>query len=447
MKDLTRGNELKVIFFFSLPMLIGNVFQQLYNTVDSIVVGNFIGKGALAAVGASFPIIFLLVALVMGITMGSTIIIAQYYGARDMEKVKKAIHTTYIYSFWAGLAGSIIGFVLSRPLLLLLKTPEDIMPQAVIYLHIIFVGMLFSFGYNMISAILRGLGDSKTPLFFLIIATLVNIVLDLLFVVVFHWGVAGAAWATIIAQGVSFFGGMIYLNRKHELFAFKLSDIRFDPEIFKLSIRIGFPSGIQQMLVAAGNMALLRIVNIFGTDTVAAYTAATRIDTFASMPAMNLSQALSTFVGQNLGANKPERVKKGYKTSLFMASAISLTTTLIVVLFGESIMRLFTADLQVIHVGTRYLLIVGSFYIIFSSMFVTNGVLRGAGDTIIPMFVSLLSLWLIRVPVAALLSSRLGSDGIWWSIPVGWSFGFLLALANYLSGRWKRKAVVGNPVD
>ncbi len=166
MKDLTRGNELKVIFFFSLPMLIGNVFQQLYNTVDSIVVGNFIGKGALAAVGASFPIIFLLVALVMGITMGSTIIIAQYYGARDMEKVKKAIHTTYIYSFWAGLAGSIIGFVLSRPLLLLLKTPEDIMPQAVIYLHIIFVGMLFSFGYNMISAILRGLGTRRPRFFF-----------------------------------------------------------------------------------------------------------------------------------------------------------------------------------------------------------------------------------------------------------------------------------------
>ena len=233
MKDLTKGSELKAIFFFSLPMLIGNVFQQLYNTVDSIIVGNFIGKEALAAVGASFPIIFLLVSLIMGITMGSNIVIAQFYGARDMEGVKKAINTTYVYSFWAGVGISIIGFIVSKPLLILLKTPAEILPQAVTYLHIIFAGLLLAFGYNVISAILRGLGDSKTPLYFLIIATLVNIVLDLVFVVVFNWGVAGAAWATIIAQGVSFIGGLIYLDRTHDLFRFRISEIRFDYEVLK----------------------------------------------------------------------------------------------------------------------------------------------------------------------------------------------------------------------
>jgi putative MATE family efflux protein len=446
MKDLTVGNELKVIFFFSLPMLIGNVFQQLYNTVDSIVVGNFLGKEALAAVGASFPVLFLLVSLIMGITMGSTIIIAQFYGAKDMEGVKKAINTTYVYSFWSGLAISIIGFAVSKPFLILLKTPPEVLPQAVTYLHIIFVGILLSFGYNVISAILRGLGDSKTPLYFLIVATLVNIGLDLLFVVVFKWGVAGAAWATIIAQGVSFIGGMIYLDRTHELFKFRLSELRFDPEIFRLSIKIGLPSGLQQMLVAAGAMALLRIVNVFGTDTVAAYTAATRIDTFAAMPAMNLSQALSTFVGQNLGANKPERVKRGFKTSLLMSAVISILTTLIVVFIGEPIMGLFTSDPNVIHIGARYLLIVGSFYLVFSSMFVTNGVLRGAGDTLIPLFVTLLSLWLIRVPAAAILSPRMGSDGTWWSLPIGWFFGLGLAFIYYLTGRWKSKVVVRKPV-
>lgn len=439
MRDLTQGNEIKLIFYFSLPMLIGNIFQQLYNTVDSIIVGKFIGKDALAAVGASFPIIFLLVSLVMGISMGFTVLIAQYYGAKELGNVKKTIHTGFIFLFIASLSLTVIGLLVSGPILRLLKTPSEIFVSARNYLNIIFLGMLVMFGYNSLSAILRGLGDSKTPLYFLIISTIANIILDLLFVIVFRWGVEGAAWATVIAQGVSFVLAFLYLNRSHELFRLDLKKLTFDREIFFLSFKIGLPSGIQQMLVATGAMALTRIVNSFGTDTIAAFTAAGRIDSFASMPAMNLSAALSAFVGQNLGAEKPERVKKGYLAALFISLLFSLTTTAVVFLFGPALIGLFNSDPGVITIGAQYLRIVGVFYIIFSTMFVTNGALRGAGRTIIPMFSTVLSLWLIRVPVSSYLASRIGTDGIWWGVPAGWTMGALLSLGYFSTGKWKQR--------
>ncbi len=443
MKDLTTGNEAKLIFNFALPMLIGNVFQQLYSSVDGIIVGRFLGKGALAAVGVSFPVIFLLVSLIMGIGMGTTILIAQYFGAQEMDKVKKTIDTAYIFLLIASLVITALGLFLCGPILILLKTPVDVYPLAKQYLRIIFAGITAMFGYNSISAILRGLGDSKTPLYFLIIATLVNIVLDLLFVIVLGWGVAGAAWATVIAQGLSFLCGFYYLNRtRQRLFRFKLGEMKFDRDIFWLNVRIGLPTGIQQMLVGSGFMALLRIVNGFGTTVTAAYTAATGIDSFASMPAMNLSAALSSFVGQNLGANKPERVKKGHLAALAMSAAISLAMTLVVILFGKELIALFNTDPAVIEVGARYLLIIGSFYVVFSIFFTTNGVMRGAGDTMIPLVATVLSLWLLRVPAATFLSQRLGSDGIWWGTPVGSTFGMIFSVIYYRTGRWQRKTVI-----
>lgn len=442
MKDLTKGNEAKLIFYFALPMLIGNVFQQLYNTVDSIVVGRFIGEKALAAVGASFPIMFLLIALIIGITMGTTILIAQYYGAKDFEKVKRTIDTAYIFLFFASIAITIIGLISSGPLLRLLNVPEEIMPQAKAYLNIIFLGMTATFGYNSISGILRGLGDSKTPLYFLIISTVMNIILDLLFVVAFNWGVQGAAWATIIAQAFSFIVSYIYLKKTHELFKFKIKEMVFDKKIFGLSLKIGMPSGVQQMFVAGGLMALQSIVNGFGTNTIAAYTAAGRLDSFASMPAMNFSAAISTFVGQNMGAGKPERVRKGFITTLIMSSLISIFISIAVIMFGRQLIWLFNSNEEVINIGVRYLTIVGSFYIVFSAMFITNGVLRGAGDTLIPMFVTILSLWVIRIPISKFLSVKIGSDGIWWGIPIAWTAGILLSFGYYITGRWKRKAFV-----
>jgi putative MATE family efflux protein len=384
MRDLTQGNETKVIIAFALPMLIGNVFQQFYTMVDSIIVGNFVGTQALAAVGIAFPVIFLMISLTMGLTMGTMVLVAQYFGAKDFVKVRAAVDTGYIILFWAGLLMSIVGVLCTDAILRLLKVPADVFADASAYLRVIFSGLLGMFGYNAISAILRGLGDSKTPLYLLIAASVANVALDLLFVVVFKWGAAGAAWATVIAQGLSFLGGMVYLNTRNEYVRFDLKTLRFEREIFKQSLRIGLPTGIQQTLVSLGMMALTRIVNGFGTTAIAAYAAASRLDSFASMPAMNLSQALSTFTGQNMGAGKTERVKRGHWSAILLGGAISVGVGASVVLFGPALMRLFTQDSAVIALGARYLLIVGASYLLFSTMFINNGVMRGAGTPSYP---------------------------------------------------------------
>ena len=443
MKDLTQGNESRVILVFALPMLLGNVFQQFYNIVDSAIVGNILGKEALAAVGASFPVIFVLISLVIGVSIGSTIIISQYFGAKDYVNVKKAIDSLFIFLFFAAIIIMIIGLVFSRMIFVAMKLPPDIIPDAVTYFNIMLYGLIFMFGYNAVSSVLRGLGDSTTPLYFLIVATVLNIILVVLFVWVFGWGIAGSAWATVIAQSVSFLLGAFYLNRFHDLVKFSFKDIGFHREIFVKSLKIGVPSGLQQTFVALGMMALLRIVNDFGTNTIAAYSVAGRIDSFAMIPAMTFSMALSTFVGQNIGAGKTDRVKKGFVATLWMTSAISLVVTLIAILFGSNIMSWFNHDPEVIRIGHNYLVIVCSFYILFSAMFATAGVIRGAGDTLIPMFITLLSLWLLRIPSSYLLSRYFGTDGIWWGIPIAWAFGLIGSVIYYFTGRWKRKAIAG----
>lgn len=442
MKDFTSGNVSKLIFNFTLPMLLGNVFQQLYNVVDSIIVGKVLGKEALASVGASFPIIFTLIALLIGIGSGFSIVISQFYGAKDINSVKKSIDTMYIFLFVAGLFASIFGIYYSEELFLLLQLPLELIPQATTYLNIYMAGMILFFGFNGTSSVLRGLGDSKTPLYFLILASLFNILFDVLFVMVFNWGIAGAAWATVIAQGGAFVTGILYLNRTHKIMKFSLSKLSFDKGLFIKSLKIGLPSGIQHTFVAIGMMALLGIVNTFGTDVIAAYTAAGRIDSLAMMPAMNFSQAVAAFVGQNLGANKIERVRKGFKATFLMSNLFCILMTAIIVIFGSQLMKMFTTDPNVIAIGEKYLIIVSSFYLLFSTLFTTNGVLRGAGDTLIPMFITLFSLWIIRIPGAYFLSSEIGETGIWWSIPIGWSMGALLSYLYYLTGKWKSKSVV-----
>lgn len=442
MKDLTTGKEGKLILEFAMPMVFGNVFQQLYNVVDSIIIGNYIGKEALAAVGASFPIIFLLISLVIGLGSGFTIIVSQYFGAKKFDQVKRTIDTTYIILFFASILIAVIGIVFSGPIFRLTELPKDILPQAQSYLNIYFLGTIFFFGFNGTSAILRGMGDSKTPLFFLIIATISNILLDLLFVVVFEWGIEGAAIATIISQAGAFTTAIFYLNKRHDIVNLSFRKYIFDIAIFKNSVRIGLPSGLQQTFVAIGLIALYGIVNQFGTSTIAAYSVATRIDSFASLLAMNFAAALAAFVGQNLGADKPERIKAGLKSTWLITSAISVTISLIVIAFGEQMMGFFTPDPEVIALGNDYLVIVSSFYIVFSSLFVVSAVMRGAGDTIIPMFITLIALWVVRVPASYFLSERIGVNGIWWAVPLGWGVGMTLAWLYYLTGRWKTKGVV-----
>ncbi|MBA7523474.1 putative FMN/FAD exporter YeeO [subsurface metagenome] len=442
MRDLTNGNERKLIFQFALPMLLGNVFQQLYNIVDSIIVGNFIGKEALAAVGASFPIIFTMIALIIGIASGATIVIAQFFGARDYQTIRKMIDTLFIFLFFASILVTFIGITFTEQILRIIQLPEEIIPGAKDYLSIYLAGIIVFFGFNGTSAILRGLGDSKTPMYFLIISTLLNIGFDLLFVLVFKWGIKGVAIATILSQGIAFISAIVYLNSTHKIIRFSLKNLTFDMGLFKKSFRIGLPTGIQHTFVSLGMMAVFTIVNLFGTNVIAAYSVVLRINSIASLPAMNFAAALATFVGQNLGAGKTHRAIKGLKETIFMSSLVSVSVSILVIVFGKFLMELFTPDPEVIRIGKEYLKIVGSFYIVFSIMFSINGALRGAGDTLIPMFITLLSLWFIRVPVAYLLSKSIDETGIWWAFPIGWLAGAVFSYLYYLTGRWKTKVVV-----
>ncbi len=442
MKDLTEGKEGKLILSFALPMLYANVFQQMYNIIDSIIIGRFLGNEALAAVGASFPLIFTLVSFVIGIATGATIIIAQYFGAKEISMVKKAMETMYIFLFFAAIALTIIGFALSKQIFNLIDLPPEVIPEASHYFEVYSIGFIFFFGFHGTTAVLRGLGDSRTPLYFLITATLVNILLDLLFVVVFGWGIEGVAWATVISQAGAFFSIILYLNAYHKIIKFSVLKMRFDRTIFLKSMRIGLPTGFQQTFVAIGMLALYKVVNMFGTTVIAAYAVAMRIDSLAALPAMNFAAALSSFVGQNIGAGKMNRVKRGLYATLRMTALISLSVTLIAWIFATPIMGIFTTDPAVVEAGKDYLYIVSLFYIVFSTMFVYNGVLRGAGDTLIPMFITLFALWFIRIPVSYYLALKFGPVGIWWGVPIAWAIGAVFSFFYFRAGKWMRKGVV-----
>jgi len=421
---------------------LSSLFQQLYNIVDSVFIGHYVGKEGLAAVGASFPVIFAVISFVIGIGSGSTVVISQYFGAKDFKAVKRAIDTLYIFMFFASIALSVVGVLFAEDIFQLIGLPEDVIPQAVTYLRIYMSGNVMFFGFAGTNAILRGLGDSKTPLYFTIISTFINILLDWVFISLLGWGVAGAAWATIIAQGGAFITGIVYLNKTHDLLTLYIKKIKFDTVIFKKSLKIGLPTGFQQTFVAFGMIALFGIVNPFGTDTVAAYSIAMRIDSIPAMLAMAFSAAVAPFVGQNIGANRPDRVKVGFWVTMLISSILTLLITTAYVIFPEYIVKAFTTDATVIEIGVEYLHIVAPFYIIFSIMFVVNGTLRGAGATIIPMFITLFSLWIVRIPASYLMANELGRIGVWWGVPIGWTFGMGLAFIYYLTGRWKRNTVV-----
>lgn len=430
---------------FALPIIAATIFQQLYNVVDSIVVGNVLGKEALAAVGASFPVIFVLVSLLLGVSSGVTVVVSQYFGAKQYGNVVKAINTFYVFIFVTSLIMSIFGIYFSHDIFLALKLPAEIIDDAVDYLQIYMGGMVFMFAFYGTNGILRGMGDSKSPLYFTIFSTLLNIGLDLLFVLVFEWGIKGVAYASVLAQAIAFLGVTIQINKGNSLIHFSLKSLVFDWKIFMQSLRIGLPTGLQQSFVAMGMIAILRIVNDFGTDTIAAFTAASRLDSFASMPAMAFSSALATFVGQNIGANKIERVRRGFYITLMISSSFSVAVSIIMYFFGPSLMGMFTNDAKVIEIGYSYLVIVSSFYVVFSAMFTVHGLLRGAGDTIVIMFITLFALWFLRIPLSYYLSRPemgLGSDGIWWGVPIGWSFGLTASFIYYKMGRWKTKGVV-----
>lgn len=446
MKDLTEGREGKLILNFALPMLAGNVFQQMYNVVDSIIIGKFLGKGALAAVGASFPLIFVLISFIVGFAIGTTIVIAQYFGARDMMRVKRAVDTLYIFLFFTSLILTFLGIYVGKYVFRLIHLPPDVIPLAVDYFSIYSMGFVFFFGFQGTSAILRGLGDSRTPVYFLVMSTIINIALDLTFVIGLGWGIKGVAAATVIAQATAFLAIVFYINNYHKFLDFSPLKMKFDREIFIKSIRIGLPSGLQQTVVSVGFLALYRIVNIFGTTTIAAYSVAMRIDSFAVLPAMNFSAAISTFVGQNIGAGKIHRIRSGLMATLKMSLMISVVISVLAIAFARPIMSVFTNDKEVIHIGMQYLYIVSPFYLLLAAMFSLMGLLRGSGDTLTSMFITIFTLWIVRIPASYFLSVKFGNVGIWWGIPVAWCIGLTLSFFYYKTGRWKKKGVVSKKV-
>lgn len=445
MVNLTSGNVTKSIFSFTWPMLIGNVFQQLYNIVDAIIVGKYVGKEALSGVLASSQVVMVVIALIMGVGIGGTVVIAQYYGARNYKRVQEASETINIFLLVASIILGILGMLFCNQILKIIQLPPEAFSHARSYLMIYFAGLFTVFGYNATSSNLRGIGDSKTPLYALIVSTILNIGLDFLFILKFEMGAGGASLATVIAQLASWIFVIIYVNKKTTVLKFKLFRSRFNFNIFKQCIRIGLPSGIQQTFAAVGMAALFGIVNSFGVDVSAGYGAAMRIDSFAALPAMNFSAALSTFVGQNIGAGFMNRVKKGLSSTLLMSGSISILVSVAVMIFRQPLIGLFTdaVNTEVITVGSQYLTIVCSFYIVFSTMFVFNGLHRGAGAALAPMVFSLISLWLARIPLAWILSrTELGYVGIFWAIPIAWGIGLTLTITYYFSGKWKNKSVL-----
>ncbi len=440
--DLCQGKEWQVILRFAWPLLLGNLLQQTYNITDSIIVGQFLGKEALAAVSASFFIYYFIISLVIGIGSGTTVVVSQYFGAKQFDQVQKAFSSFFIFMLAGGIILSIGGIVFAEPLFYLINTPEDVIPDAVVYFRVYIGGTFLFITFNSIISILRGMGESFRPMLFILTTTVLNIGLDLFFILVLGWGIKGAALATVLAQGIGMCIALGYVNNKHPLLSINRKDMLFDFSLFKKSMQIGLPTSVQQCAIALGLIALLGIVNSFGTDTLTAYGAGGKVDSLFTQAILTLSGALAAFSGQNIGAGHFDRVKAGVRFSLLINVMAGILVFGLIYFFGEFFMRAFTSDPEVIFIGKEYLLILAGFFILHGALNIYNGVMRGAGDTLFPMLVSLLSLWIIRIPLAYLLSDILGRSGIWWSIGISIGLAFCITFIYYKTGYWKRKRII-----
>jgi putative MATE family efflux protein len=440
MNNMTEGNPGALILKFSIPLLAGNVLQQAYNLVDSLVVGNFVGKEALAAVGSTYILNFLLVSLFSGLALGFTIVISQFFGAGKRDKIKSAVDTAYIAAIAGSILVTVVGVLAVNPLLNLMNTPAGITREmSESYLTILFLGTVGSFGYNLNAGILQGLGDSVSSLIFLAIATVLNIALDLVFVAGFGWGVAGAAWATIISQFISFFCGTWFIVRKLKLTTLKLRDLSFEGPILKEAARIGLPNGIQNTLFSIGTMAIQRLVNGYGPVFMAGFGVSGKIDSFAFMPIASFSSAITTYTGQNIGAGRMDRVKKGFRVTHLMSACVCVVISALVIIFAKFLLALFSRDPEVISTGADVLYRLMPCYFMLSILFITNSTLRGAGESIWPFIASMTSFLFFRLPAAYILDHFFGRREIGWCYGIGWVFGLMVAIPCYLSGRWKRR--------
>ncbi|MBE6059226.1 MAG: MATE family efflux transporter [Clostridium sulfidigenes] len=437
--DMTIGNPFKILWTFSLPMLLSSLFQQLYNIVDSIVAGKFIGVNALAAVGASYPITALFIAVAVGSSMGCSVVVAQIFGSKKYTTMKSAISTAIISLTSLSIILTILGSIFCKPLMRLLHTPENIFSDSALYLQIYISGIIFLFLYNTATAIFNGLGDSKTPLYLLIFSSIFNIILDLVFVITFKMGVSGVALATFIAQGLSSILAIVCLIMRLRKIEVTEKYPYFSSYILKRISRIAIPSIMQQSFISVGQICVQGLVNSYGAIVVAGYSAAFRVHTIALTSMSTMSSALSSFTAQNIGAKKISRVREGYKAAVAITLSICGGILILFLILAPKLIGLFvdsSESIDVINVGTEFLRTLAPFYLVVGLKMVCDGVLRGAGAMKDFMFATFSDL-ILRVALSFILASIIGYSGIWWAFPLGWIIGTALSVYFYYKGTWK----------
>ena len=447
--DMTTGTPWKKIALFTIPMIIGNIAQQLYNTVDSIVVGKFVGDNALAAVGSASPIFNLLLVLFIGISVGTSVMVSQYFGAKEREQLSKTIGCCITLTAIASVFIMLIGSFIVRPLLELLHTPDSIIDWCTSYLTVLFWGISGVAYYNILSGVLRGLGDSVSALLYLLVATVINIVLDLWFVAGLGLGVFGVALATAIAQAISALLCFIKLSRMQELFDMKLKYLRVDGEHTMTMIRLGLPSGLTQAIFSMAMIIVQSLTNSFGEMVIAANVIIMRVDGFAMMPNFSFGTAMTTYSGQNVGAKRYDRAEEGARQGTIMAMAVSASITVLILIFGKYLMGIFTSTTELVDLSVHMMRILAVGYIAMAVTQSLSGVMRGAGDTMTPMWISLFTTVVVRVPVAYGISwlTRTAelpngrSECIFISLLMSWTLGAIITFIFYRIGGWKKKAI------
>ena len=450
--DLTKGTPWKGIISFTLPMLIGNIAQQLYSTVDSIVVGKYIGDNALAAVGSAMPILNMLLVLFIGISAGATIMASQYFGAKNREGLSHTIGNSISLTFMCCIGLILIMLPLLRPILVVLNTPVAILEDCVSYLKISLIGIAGMSYYNILSGIIRGLGDSFTVLIYLLVATVINIVLDIYFVAVLKMGVGGVALATVIAQCVSASLCLIKLSRMKESFDFGIKFIKPVKQYMLTIIKLGIPSGLTQMIMSSAMIVVQSLTNQFGELFIAANVIIMRVDGFAMMPNFSFGMSLTTYAGQNVGAGLYDRVTKGAKQGTFIAVLCSTVITIVILIFGKGLMGIFTETKELVEMSYYLMTILAVGYIAMAVTQSLSGIMRGAGDTVTPMWISLITTIFLRIPLAYGISYftrtpelPIGNkECIQISLVITWILGALITTLFYKMGKWKTKAIKQN---
>ena len=434
---MTEGAIGRQLINFAFPLLLGNLFQQLYNTVDSIIVGQFIGDEALAAINSSFPLINLIISFLLGISVGAGVIISQHYGAKETSKLQNAIHTTLAFSFVSGIFLTFFGIFTSPVILKFMGTPENVMIQSNIYLKLYFAGVSGVIVYNMASGILRAVGDSKRPLYFLIVSSLLNILLDLLFIAVLKTGVAGVAIATSISQIVSAILTLLVLIKSKDVYKVEINKIRFSKKELHRIIKLGLPSGLQNAVVSFSNVIVQTNINNFGDIAMAGCGSYAKIDGFAVLPVMSFSMALTTFIGQNLGAKKYDRVKKGAKIGIILSLLTTVFLIVLLKIFTPYFLKFFSSDESVISYGILLMKILCPAYIFLSLSHAFTGILRGAGLTKIPMFV-MISCWCILRIAWIICGVHIIKNIIvvFLGYPITWTLSALMLYIYYKKANW-----------